>query len=113
MGDRKPGGIVVRIAIVAVASLGILASACDSAKKDEGPEPFASRYQPLESETTLLRGATVLTGTGHRVAVHVIDRPGDVAGINDRLDLSAVEGELRRRTNRAWSDPAFFSFRMH
>jgi imidazolonepropionase-like amidohydrolase len=61
------GKIVVRKSIVALATLGILVSACDSAQEKEGPEPFAARYQPLESAPTLLRGATVLTGTGERL----------------------------------------------
>ncbi len=42
-------------------------SACDAGPGDDGAAPFASRYEGLESNTTLLTGATVLTGTGERL----------------------------------------------
>lgn len=44
----------------------------------------------------------VLAQAGHPVAaVDVVD-PAEVMGVNDRLQLAAVEAELRRRTNLRW-----------
>jgi bifunctional UDP-N-acetylglucosamine pyrophosphorylase / glucosamine-1-phosphate N-acetyltransferase len=44
----------------------------------------------------------VLSTAGHPVeAVEAAD-PGEMLGVNDRLQLAAAEGELRRRTNAAW-----------
>jgi bifunctional UDP-N-acetylglucosamine pyrophosphorylase/glucosamine-1-phosphate N-acetyltransferase len=44
----------------------------------------------------------VLSSAGHPVeAVEVAD-PGEMLGVNDRVQLAAAEAELRRRTNAAW-----------
>ncbi len=45
----------------------LLLQGCDQNTEGNGTEPYASRYTALASETTLLRGATVLTGTGERL----------------------------------------------
>jgi imidazolonepropionase-like amidohydrolase len=109
--NKNRGGIVVRIAIVGLASLGILASACDSARKDEGPEPFASRYQPLESETTLLRGATVLTGTGERLdGADVLMKDGRIVAVGSGVsddDATVVDAAGR------WITPGIIDTHSH
>lgn len=66
-----------------------LVAACEQAA--EGPEPFASRYEPLPSEPTLLKGATVLTGTGERldnadVAMH----GGRIVAVGQGLDAGGM-----------------------
>jgi bifunctional UDP-N-acetylglucosamine pyrophosphorylase/glucosamine-1-phosphate N-acetyltransferase len=44
----------------------------------------------------------VLAAAGHPVeAVEAAD-PGEMLGVNDRVQLAAAETELRRRTNEAW-----------
>jgi imidazolonepropionase-like amidohydrolase len=43
-----------------------LMAGCDEASDNESSAPFESRYTPLAGEETLLRGATVLTGSGER-----------------------------------------------
>ncbi len=52
---------------VALATCTLLAAGCDKGAEDSGPAPFESRYTPLPSGTTLITGATVLTGTGERI----------------------------------------------
>ncbi len=52
---------------VVVTAVVVFLSACDSGPGDGAAEPFASRYEGLESGATLLQGATVLTGTGERL----------------------------------------------
>lgn len=44
----------------------------------------------------------VLAETGHPIATFEVDDPTEVVGVNDRVQLAAAEGELRRRTNLAW-----------
>jgi imidazolonepropionase-like amidohydrolase len=46
----------------------LVLAACDSGSSSDGDRqaPYASRYQPLPSQATLFRGATILTGTGER-----------------------------------------------
>lgn len=66
--------------------------------------PALRRVHPDNSAGEIHIGGVieVLTGTGHQVGVHPASNPRDVAGINDRVELSAAEAELRRRTNTAW-----------
>ncbi len=52
---------------VVITTVVVFLSACDAGPGDDGAAPFASRYEGLESNTTLLTGATVLTGTGERL----------------------------------------------
>ncbi len=53
--------------LVVVTTVVVFLTACDSGPGDGATEPFASRYEGLKSGTTLLTGATVLTGTGERL----------------------------------------------
>ena len=52
---------------VVITTVVVFLTACDAGPGDDGTAPFASRYEGLESNTTLLTGATVLTGTGERL----------------------------------------------
>ena len=52
--------------LVVVTTIVVFLSACERGG-DQATDVFASRYQGLESETTLLSGATVLTATGERL----------------------------------------------
>ena len=53
--------------LVVVTTAVVFLSVCEQGSGDHAGDVFASRYQGLESETTLLSGATVLTGTGERL----------------------------------------------
>ena len=53
--------------LVAIAACATVVAGCDNAADDEGTTPFESRYAPLPSGTTLITGATLLTGTGERL----------------------------------------------
>jgi len=64
---------------VAIATTVLLAAGCTKDDADNGPAPFASRYAPLPSQTTLITGATVLTGTGERL---------------DNADVLLVDGKI-------------------
>jgi imidazolonepropionase-like amidohydrolase len=101
----------VRRAIVAVATLGILVSACESEKKDEGSAPFPSRYQPLESEATLLTGATVLTGTGERLdGADVLMRNGRIVAVGTSLD---ADGATVVDASGRWITPGIIDNHSH
>ena len=52
---------------VALATIVLLAAGCTENAEDNGPAPFESRYEGLAAQTTLITGATVLTGTGERL----------------------------------------------
>lgn len=58
----------MKIHAVTASALLLALSACDQGTSgDDAAAAYASRYVPLPSEATLLRGATVLTGTGERL----------------------------------------------
>ncbi|MBI2170051.1 MAG: bifunctional UDP-N-acetylglucosamine diphosphorylase/glucosamine-1-phosphate N-acetyltransferase GlmU [Actinobacteria bacterium] len=66
--------------------------------------PALRRLSPenAQSEYYLTDAVEVLSAAGHRViAVEAID-PAEALGVNDREQLAAAEGELRRRINRRW-----------
>lgn len=54
------------------------------------PDPFPSTYKPFPSRTTLIRNATVLTGTGEEIrGGSVLLRDGKIAGVGPNLDVPA------------------------
>jgi bifunctional UDP-N-acetylglucosamine pyrophosphorylase / glucosamine-1-phosphate N-acetyltransferase len=55
-----------------------------------------------QAEYYLTDVASVLYNTGHVGRSHVTADSADVAGVNDRVQLSAAEAELRRRINERW-----------
>ena len=85
----------------AVAACLALLAGCDQPveKTSDGAEPFASRYQPLPSGTTLITGATVLTGIGERLdGADVLIRDGRIAEVGtglsaDDADIVDAEGK--------------------
>ena len=73
---------VLTVCLVAVVAL----TACDN-KSGEAEKPFASRYEPLASNATLLKGATILTGTGERLdSSDVLLRDGKIAALGSDID---------------------------
>jgi imidazolonepropionase-like amidohydrolase len=78
----------LRTFAVLAASLALAACATTAVdeNEDEGPEPFASTYQPAASVPTLIRGATVFDGNGAELA------NADVLMVNGRI--SAVGPNL-------------------
>lgn len=73
----------------------LLLSACERGADDDGPAPYASRYQALPSTATILRGATVLTGTGERLDnADVVMQDGKITAVGSGLeagDMTVVD----------------------
>ena len=73
--------------LIAIATVALCLSACDQSSDDDAAAPFASRYQALAGETTLLTGATVLTGTGERLDnADVLIGDGKIVAVGQGLD---------------------------
>ena len=69
----------------------LVATACNKGTDADAPRPYASRYQPLASDATLLQGATVLTGTGERLDdTDVLMRDGRIAAIGSNIDAAGA-----------------------
>jgi hypothetical protein len=76
------GGISVKLSSVALATVVLLAAGCGKPADDNdlnGSAAFESRYVGLAAQTTLITGATILTGTGERL---------------DNTDLLLVDGKI-------------------
>lgn len=72
--------------IIPLAAL-LLLSACEPGADGNDMAPYASRYQPLASQPTILKGATVLTGTGERLEnADVVMRGGKIVAVGPDLD---------------------------
>ena len=66
-GRQEKRGIVVNRHAVAIAAIALLASGCSKDAEEEGSAAYGSRYEALPGATTLITGATILTGTGERL----------------------------------------------
>ena len=66
---------LIGLSVVALAACG----GEDTARLTPDPDPFPSTYQPYPSDNFVLRGATILTGTGQRI------EGGDVAVSGGRI----------------------------
>jgi len=82
------------------------------AEKSTGREPFSSTYQPMPGQPTLIRGATVLTGTGKR-----LDN-ADVLLVNGKIDavgsnLKAPDGAQVIDGKGRWVTPGIIDIHSH
>jgi imidazolonepropionase-like amidohydrolase len=84
---------------------------CEPGADDTGPAPYASRYQPLGSEPTILKGATVLTGTGERLDnADVVMQGGLITAVGSDLeagDMTVVDG------SSLWVTPGVIDVHSH
>ena len=88
-----------------------LLSACERGADDGSSAPYSSRYQPLASEPTLLRGATVLTGSGERLEnADVAMQDGKIATVGQNLaagDMIVVDA------SGMWITPGIIDVHSH
>src|SRR5690606_29895881 len=77
----------------------------DAALSRWAADPFPSTYEPYPSATTLIRGATVLTGAGERIDNgSVLIENGRIAGVGG-ADLAAPEGAVVIEAKGKWVTP--------
>lgn len=96
---------------VALATIVLLASGCTENDEDNGPAPFESRYVGLAAQTTLITGATVLTGTGERLDnADVLLVDGKIAGVGS--GLSADGADVVDATGK-WVTPGVIDVHSH
>lgn len=90
-----------------------LLAACGPSKQGaaNSGEPYASQYQPLPSEPTLLEGATILTGTGAKLEdTDILMRDGKIAAIGK--DLSNADA-VRIDAGGLWITPGIIDVHSH
>jgi imidazolonepropionase-like amidohydrolase len=99
-----------RIAVLPLSAL-ILLAACEPGADYNGPAPYSSRYQPLPSEATILKGATVLTGTGERLDnADVVMEAGKIVAVGSGLDES---GKVVVDASGKWITPGVIDVHSH
>jgi imidazolonepropionase-like amidohydrolase len=70
----------------------LLAAGCEQSAEDSGPAPYESRYTALPSQTTLITGATILTGTGERLEnADVLLVDGKIAEVGSGLSADGAD----------------------
>ena len=98
--------------IAAFAACTVLAAGCaqDDGSGD-GPVAFESRYEALPAQTTLITGATVLTGTGERLDnADVLLVDGKIAEVG--TGLSAADADVVDAAGK-WVTPGIIDVHSH
>ncbi|MDH3716357.1 MAG: amidohydrolase family protein, partial [Gammaproteobacteria bacterium] len=87
-----------------------LVTACEQGD-DSAAGAFASRYQPQPSETTLIAGATVLTGTGERLDnADVLIADGKIVSVGEGLGR---DGAVVIDAEGKWVTPGLIDVHSH
>jgi imidazolonepropionase-like amidohydrolase len=97
--------------IAALAVLALMAGCGPDEVTPDVGDPYGSQYEPLPSGSTLLRGATVLTGTGERLEhadVLIVD--GKIAGVGS--DLEAGDADVVDADGK-WITPGVIDVHSH
>lgn len=77
-------------------------------------DPYPSTYEPYPSQTTLIVGATVLTGTGARIDNGaVLIRDGRIAAVGPADTVAAPEGAIRIDAAGKWVTPGIIDIHSH
>lgn len=96
---------------VALAACILLAAGCSKDTVSNEPTPFGSRYKGLAPQTTLIAGATVLTGTGDRLDnADVLLVDGRIAEVG--MGLSADGADIVDATGK-WVTPGVIDVHSH
>jgi imidazolonepropionase-like amidohydrolase len=94
-----------------MAAFSLLAASCDKNAEDGSDAPFASRYQPLAGEPTLLTGAIVLTGSGERLdGADVLFADGKIVAVGAGL---SADGATVIDAGGMWITPGIIDVHSH
>jgi imidazolonepropionase-like amidohydrolase len=94
-----------------MATFSLLAASCGKDSENSTTAAYASRYQPLSSEATLLTGATVLTGTGERLdGADVLFVDGKIVAVGADLSL---DGATVIDASGKWITPGIIDVHSH
>jgi len=108
MLKRVPSLLVIA---VATALAGCQQAEPQDPKVTINKNPYPSTYKPLASEATLLKGATVLTGTGERLDnADVLMRDGKIVQVGSKI---AANGATIVEANGKWITPGLIDVHSH
>lgn len=98
----------------ALAGLVLMLAACggEAPQAGQAAAPYASTYQPLPGQTTLIRNATVLTGTGEQIEQgDVLLQDGKIAAVG--ADLATPNGATVIDAAGKWVTPGIIDVHSH
>ena len=96
---------------VALATIALFFCACDKTSDDAGPTPYSSRYEAMPASTTLISGATVLTGAGDRLDnADVLISDGKIVAVG--VGLSADNAAVVEAAGK-WVTPGIIDVHSH
>ncbi|MGE0408068.1 MAG: amidohydrolase [Amphiplicatus sp.] len=77
-------------------------------------DPYPSTYEPYPSETMLIAGATILTGTGARLDNGaILIEKGKIAAVGPASAVAAPEGARRIEAAGKWATPGLIDIHSH
>ena len=77
-------------------------------------DPYPSTYEPYTSQTVLITGATVLTGTGEQIDNgSVLLEGGKITAVGAAGDVSAPDGATTIDANGKWVTPGIIDIHSH
>ncbi len=97
--------------IAVLTAIALLLQGCDRDADSNGASPFESRYEGLRGETTLLTGATVLTGSGERLDdADVLFADGKIVSVGTEL---SADGATVVDASGKWITPGVIDVHSH
>jgi len=101
----------VNQSIAAIAAFSLLAASCGQDTENDGKAPFASRYEALGGEMTLLKDATVLTGSGERLdGADVLFGDGKIIAVDTEV---SADGATIVDASGKWITPGVIDVHSH
>lgn len=105
------GEQIVTIRIAALSALTLLLQGCDKSADSSDSAAYESRYAPLSSESTLLTGATILTGSGERLNnADVLFSDGKIVAVGTDL---VADGAAVVDASGKWITPGVIDVHSH
>lgn len=112
LSRRAPLALIGVLSALLIGCGGEQAPDTDDSKADASAEAYASTYEPMPSESTLITNATIYTGTGEKIENgQLLISDGRIAAIGNQVD--APEGVKTIDANGKFVTPGIIDVHSH